>query len=170
MTRPPSPLLLARMKAIGMRMPVRTYMAARETGLSLPLACSVLMQESGGGLNVFGHDPTVYVGAGTVTRAKYLDYLRERDVPKYGARCQGVGPMQLTFAGYQDEADKLGGCWSPLANLRVGFRVLAENVRRDGLHDGVRAYNGSGPAAERYAYTVVARAEGYARRLRLPAP
>jgi hypothetical protein len=164
---PPSPLLVLRMRGLGMRIPVRTYMAARHTGLSLALGCAVLMQESGGGINEFGHDPTIYAGAGTVTKTKYLAYRAERDRT---GKCQGVGPMQLTSKGYQDQADQLGGCWRPLRNLWVGFSVLATNIRRDGLHDGVRAYNGSGPAAEQYAYRVIARAEGYAARLRLPPP
>ena len=167
MVSPPSPLLILRMRGLGMRMPVRTYLAARATGLSLPLGCAVLMQETGGGINEFGHDPTIFVGAGTVTKAKYLAYRAERDRT---GKCQGVGPMQLTSKGYQDAADTDGGCWRPLVNIRQGFAVLAANIRRDGLHDGVRAYNGSGPAAEQYAYRVIARAEGYAQRLRLPAP
>lgn len=157
-----------------MRMPLRTVLAARGSGLNLALACSVLMQESGGGENVFGHDPTIFAGAGTVTRAKYLAYRRERDLPHHGARCQGVGPCQLTYVGYQDQADeypgRLRGCWRPLVNMRVGFRVLAGHVRRDGLQQGVAAYNGSGPEAQRYAAEVIARARLYAGKLRTAAP
>lgn len=174
MTRPPSPLLLARMRTLGMRMPLRTYLAAHGCGLSLPLACAILMQETGGGINEFGHDPTIYAGAGTVTKRKYLAYRIARDVPHHGARCQGVGPCQLTYVGFQDQADnyprRLKGCWRPLVNMRVGFGVLAENVRRDGLRAAVVAYNGSGPAAEHYADVVLARARGYAARLHLPQP
>ena len=38
----------------------------------------MLIKESGGGKNVFGHDPTIFVGAGTVTKAKYLEYKKRR--------------------------------------------------------------------------------------------
>lgn len=166
----PPPLLVARLRGLGMRHPIYTYQAAHHAGLNLALACSILMQESGGGLNVYGHDPTVYIGAGNVTRWNYAQYRVMRDTPYRGARCQGVGPCQLTYVGFQDEADRQGGCWRPLVNMRVGFTVLAENTRRDGLDAGVAAYNGSGPPAEHYAAEVLARARGYATRLRLPAP
>ena len=150
-----------------MRIPVRTLKAARRAKLSLPLACSILMQESGGGLNEFGHDPTIYIGAGVVTKQKYLAYRAERD--KTG-QAQGVGPCQLTLPAFQNRADQLGGCWDPLCNMVEGFTSLAGNIRRDGLRPAVVGYNGSGPAAEHYADVVLARAQGYAARLHLPAP
>lgn len=153
-----------------MRIPVRTLLAARAAGLNLALACSILMQETGGGLNEFGHDPTVAAGWGTVTKVKYLAYKALRDAQGHGTRCQGVGPAQLTAVGFQDEADRLGGCWRPLVNLKVGFGSLAGTIRRDGLRQAVVAYNGSGPAAEQYADRVLARAASYARLLRTPAP
>ena len=53
-----------------MRMPVRQLMAARKTGLNLALSSAILMQETGGGINEFGHDPTVAVGWGTVDKLK----------------------------------------------------------------------------------------------------
>jgi hypothetical protein len=126
-------------------MPVRCLLAARKTGLPLSLGCALLLQESGGGANVFGHDPTIFTGAGTVTKQKYLAYKAQRGHTKM----QGVGPCQLTWWEFQDEADKRGGCWRPLVNMQVAFGHLAALVARSGLHDGVRAYNGSGPAASR---------------------
>lgn len=148
-------------------MPVRTLKAARKTGLSLPVACSVLMQESGGGRNEFGHDPTVAQGWGTVTQTKYAAYTALRDNPTAGARCQGVGPVQLTAYVFQAKADKMGGCWRPYINMLVGFEALAENIRRDGLLMALTAYNGSGPAADAYGQRAVARANDYAGRLGL---
>ncbi len=166
---PADTLLIARLRANGILIPVRMLQATRESGLSVALAASVLIQESGGGQNIFGHDPTIFAGAGQVTEAKYAAYHAER--VKSGNRLmQGVGPMQLTYWSYQDAADKIGGCWQPLANMRVGYHLLAENVRRDGLRAGVAAYNGSGPAAQRYAETVIQRADFLAGRLHVPAP
>lgn len=137
--------------------PVMVIQEAHTAGLPLELACAVLMQESGGGHNEFGHDPTICVGWGTVTHAKYLVYLARRRLS--GNRLmQGVGPMQLTWFAYQDEADQLGGCWQPRYNIRVGFRLLADHVRRYGLAAGIAAYNGSGPAAQAYAKAVMAQA------------
>lgn len=161
------PLLYARLRKLGCLIPVRLVTAARKAGLSIPLAASVVMQESGGGHNIFGHDPTIYAGAGAVTKAKYLAYRAERDRTH---EAQGVGVVQLTYPGFQDEADKLGGCWVIANQLTVGFGVLAANIRRDGLERGVAAYNGSGVAAAAYAHTVIERADQYAVALKLPKP
>lgn len=160
-------LLVARMRRVGMRMPVRTLMAARASGLPVALACSILMQETGGGRNEFGHDPgTVASGWGQVTRKKYAAYVQLRDTPSHGAHCQGVGPCQLTAVSFQDEADRQGGCWRPLVNMRVGFSALAANVRRDGIEQAVTAYNGSGAAAQEYAMRVLNRAASYEKLLK----
>lgn len=153
-----SPLLVSRYKRAGMLYPVRTAMAAKEAALEQSIAASILIQESGGGHNVFGHDPTIFGGAGVVTEAKYRAYKAERR--KSGNKLmQGVGPCQLTYYTYQDEADAIGGCWRILCNMRIGFHLLAEHIRKDGLHAGIAAYNGTGPAAEHYADVVIARAK-----------
>jgi hypothetical protein len=164
-----SPLLVARLKHAGILIPVRMVMAAQDAGLNVALAAAILIQESGGGQNIFGHDPTIYAGAGEVTETKYHDYLARRG-PTGAGGMQGVGPCQLTFWSIQDAADRLGGCWKPLCNMREGFQLLAENIRRGGLEAGVAAYNGEGPAADGYAATVLARARDLAPQLHTPAP
>jgi hypothetical protein len=125
--------------------------AARDADLPVSLACALCEQESGF-KNIFGHDRTIFAGAGKVTRAKYRAYKSERG----HSRMQGVGPVQLTWWEYQDAADALGGCWKPYYNMLVGFKALASNIRAHGHHDGIRRYNGSGSAAERYANSVTA--------------
>lgn len=152
---------IAAMRRAGIVNPVWTYLEARRAGLPLRLACALLDQESGGGHNVFGHDPSIYAGAGAVTEAKYRAYKAARGQ----TRMQGVGPCQLTWWSTQDKADYYGGCWKPRFNMRVGFELLAGNIRRYGLRDGIRAYNGSGPAAEHYATSVLNRAALWDRRL-----
>ena len=145
----PKDILLARrLRALGIAMPVRCVVAARRAKLPLPMACALLTMETSGGRNVFGHDDSIFKGAGNVTKELYLAYRAERDRTR---KMQGVGPTQLTWHTLQDEADKLGGCWDPLANMQVGFGHLAQLVRRNGIRVGARAYNGSGEAAERYA-------------------
>lgn len=66
-----------------------------------------------------------FAGRGEVTEANYTDYVGERDSfdPPH---CQGVGPTQLTFKGFQDQADRLGGCWKPIINMIVGFGIIAD--------------------------------------------
>lgn len=154
----PTAVVLVRMRRAGIVYPLVTWQAARGARLGLPLACALLMQETGGGRNEFGHDPTIAVGWGTVTRARYLAYRHLRDET---GECQGVGPCQLTARGYQDEADRLGGCDVPRYNMAVGFHALHDLIVKYGLHAGVRAYNGSGPAAEHYANSVVSLAEHF---------
>ena len=39
--------------------------------------------------------------------------------------------------------------------MEVGTEILAENIQKYGLRDGIRHYNGSGPDAELYALKVM---------------
>lgn len=81
------------------------------------------------------------------------------------ARRQGVGPCQLTYGGYQDQADAIGGCWDLSPNVRIGFRVLAGLIEQNGLRNGFRAYNDSGPTAEAYADDAMGRFSTWQARL-----
>lgn len=172
-TAPLSPAdapVVEQLRGLGILLPAECLAAARHAKLPLHLAASLLVQESGGGRNVYGHDPTIFVGGSghggpnEVTEANYQEYLKLRGAKGEGGM-QGVGPCQLTWWSYQDEADDLGGCWQPLANMKVGFTRLAGNIRRYGLHPGIAAYNGSGAKAEAYADSVIARAEGFKQKL-----
>lgn len=133
--------------------------------LDLAAAAVLLVKESGGGRNVWGSDgvPTggTYVKGSAVTREAYLAYKARR--AELGS--QGVGPCQLTWSGYQDQADELGGCWDWRCNVRVGFATLAQLQRQHGTRDGFRRYNGSGPAAERYADDAMAKLADWQARL-----
>ena len=146
----------------GIKMPARTVDACIQTGLKIYIACAFLEQETNGGLNIYGHDvnpdgtPRPFWGFGEVTEDNYAVYKRERDLgvresrrfPKLGRRMQGVGPMQLTWYASQDEADRLGGCWRPLINMVVGFRIIATDLKAGkGLHQVAKEYNGK----EQYA-------------------
>ncbi|MGH2762587.1 MAG: peptidoglycan-binding protein, partial [Thermoleophilaceae bacterium] len=159
-----SPRLIERLKAHGILRPQATVEEARRAGLRVPLACALLEKESGGGRNVFGHDPTIFVGAGDVTRAKYAEYKRQR-VASGNRKMQGVGPCQLTWWEFQDAADREGGCWRPEINMRVGFRHLVALIKQHGEADGARRYNGSGPAAEAYSRDLLAKARVWESRL-----
>lgn len=161
----PAELLLGKkLRKYGIVNPLYTIRAAKSASISVPLACAFLEQESGGGRNAWGHDPTIFVGGydalhkrsygPLVTRDGYLAYKAERGPTGRGGM-QGVGPMQLTYYSYQDEADKLGGCWHPLHNMTVGFKLAASLIRRNGLQLGIKTYNGSGAAADAYAANVL---------------
>lgn len=169
--------LVPTLRKLGNSIPVRMLQAAEATGLPVALATSILAQESGGGRNEWGHDPTIFVGGydrrhafdygPVVTKAAYLAYKAERG-PTGAGGMQGVGPCQLTYYSLQDRADAIGGCWAVAPNLHVGFSELVSLIRRDGLEQGIAAYNGAGAAAERYAQVVLARADTYARALGRP--
>lgn len=139
---------------------LRIVLEARRARIPVSLGFALVQQESAF-QNIFGHDPTIYAGAGAVTREKYTEYKRERGE----SRMQGVGPVQLTWWSYQDAADELGGCWRPEFSIRVGFGILAGLIRAHGYVDGVAAYNGAGPAAERYSRQVRALAAVWHQRL-----
>jgi hypothetical protein len=140
---------------------------AAAAGLELAAAATLLEKESGGGHNVWGHDNVStgghYVKGAAVTKEAYRNYKAARDRGQIGS--QGVGPTQLTFKGFQDRADQRGGCFDWRVNCAIGFEILADHIRRLGTRDGFRAYNGSGPAAERYADDAMDRLAAWRSRL-----
>lgn len=164
--------LIQRLQAGGIKAPEMAIAEARNAGLDLAYACALLEKESGGGANVFGHDRDSqgrYIfpardGAVPVTEELYREYKRRRGPAGKGGM-QGVGPTQLTWWEFQDEADREGGCWKPAVNMRVGFRRLASLMRQHGEADGARRYNGTGAAAERYSVDLRAKASAWRARL-----
>lgn len=151
MTLVPLPL---RLKRAGIVYPNWTSRAASISGVPLDFLCAILMMESSGGLNVWGHDPTIFVGAGAVTKANYAAYAKLRDAT---GELQGCGPCQLTSKSLQLSADEAGGCWQPEHNIAVGAHFLAGLIAAHGgnLQEAAAAYNGSGPAAEAYGQRVI---------------
>lgn len=128
----------------GIKRPLTTMRVSDEQNFPFHVLCAFLEQESYGGMNVFGHDPTIFIGAGRVTKRKYLAYREERNRT---GKMQGVGPMQLTWWEFQDRADRIGGCWKPYLNITVGVKLLKEyrgtgDNRRSWEYVGER-YNGS---------------------------
>jgi hypothetical protein len=148
---PSAAAMILRAKRNGIVNPVIAYNEARRCGVPFAVLCAVLEQESGGGRNVFGHDAVRNpIKGGPVTKGRYLQYKKYR---QQGLGMQGVGPLQLTYYGYQDLADKLGGCWKPKFNIRVGASKLHKDTNRYGLYGALKAYNGS----DAYAKQVMAR-------------
>lgn len=136
----------------GIKQPYLVMQVADAVGLPFYAACAMLEKESGGGANVFGHDPTIFAGAGRVTKKKYLEYKAER---KRTGKMQGVGPCQLTWYGFQDDADALGGCWVKKNNMLVGFRLLKDyyTETKNWIRVGTK-YNGATKYGLDYALRV----------------
>lgn len=154
----------------GMHNSLRIIIEAKRAGLPLSLAFALIEQESGDGRNVWGHDQapnggTFHVGGKTVTAQRYHEYKRMRGVRgQHGM--QGVGPAQLTWWELQDRADALGGAHIPRYNIQVAFEHLADLRLQHGRVEGIRRYNGSGPAADRYMRQVQAKQRKWHTRLR----
>lgn len=126
-------------KRYGANYSLRIVIEARRAKLPISLGFALLEQESNFS-NVFGHDPTIFRGAGKVTKAKYLAYRKQRGPTGRGGM-QGVGPAQLTYYTFQDRADALGGCWVAANNIRVAFTDLANMIERHGKRKGLGVYN-----------------------------
>lgn len=155
--------LARRARAYGARSSLRIIIEAHAAGVPVSLAFAIFEHESGFQA-VFGHDPTIFVGAGLVTKAKYIAYRNARRASG-NREMQGVGYGQLTWWATQDAADREGGCWRTPANVRIALRALAANLKQYGLVLGVARYNGYGPAADRYSAAVRARARVWHARL-----
>lgn len=156
--------------AWGIVRPAEVVELAAAERLDLAAAAAMLEKESGGGRNVWGSDGVstggYYMKGATVTRADYERWKPHR--ARLGS--QGVGPCQLTYPPLQDQADAIGGCWEWRCNVRIGFRHLAALQRAYGVREGFRRYNGSGPAAERYAGDAMAKLAKWRLRLGSPPP
>jgi hypothetical protein len=129
---------------------------ANRAGIRPSLAMAMVEQETGNCQNIFGHDPTIFVGHGHVTASNYRAYKLARRMS--GNRLmQGVGPLQLTWWQTQDAADAKGGCHIVRYNLRQGFQTLANLMKIHGEQLGIERYNGTGPRARAYRAAVLGR-------------
>lgn len=131
----------------------------RHYGLPISLGFALIQHESGF-RKVFGHDPTIYSGAGKVTKLRFLRYRKARRAS--GNRLmQGAGEAQLTWWETQDLADAYGGCWKADANIHAALQTLAANIKTHGYVQGIARYNGGGAAAQLYSHQVRAAADDW---------
>lgn len=167
-------MLAMRAKRHGAKYSLRIVLEARCAGIPISLGFALIEQESGF-RNVYGHDPVLSVlsgppsktvprRGGPVTEINYRVYKKRR---AEGMGMQGVGPGQLTWWATQDQADRLGGCWAPRYNIAMAFITLASYIKsRGSQRAGIKAYNGSGAAADRYASQVLKRQISWHNRLK----
>jgi hypothetical protein len=155
---------ITRLRRNGCKRPIYTYQEAKRAGIPVSVLAAVLDQESGGGKNVFGHDRDKFghrLGGipeswTTVTKQRYLFYKEQR----HTKGMQGVGPMQLTWYAFQDQADRYGGCWVPKMNIRVGAEMLRdEHKLTKNWWSAFWRYNGS----QKYANQVEGRRKKWAK-------
>ena len=71
----------------------------------------------------------------------------------------------MTYRGFLPQLEEAGGCEQPLAQCRVGFRILKYHFDRYGERKGYAVYNG-GPnppnVSWRYADAMLERARRWA--------
>ncbi len=138
---------------LGIVYPDATIQAAAVANIDLAAACAMLMMETGGGNDEFGHDGGNAVQGGPVTEQRYREL---RASIAAGAPSNGVGPCQLTSVFLLDAADRIGGAWIPEKNMIIGFRYLAALIREYGsVQLGFQHYNGAGPAAVTYGQRAI---------------
>lgn len=138
---------------------------ATKAGIPYAVAFASVEQESGF-KNIFGHDPGGLFPGQKVTNARVtalIDHVRR------GGVSNGVGFSQLTYIGFVKDAHaRKGGAAKVRNQLAVGFNLLADLRHEHGSwHAAFRAYNGSGPAAERYADGMDVRVAKWQRFLKL---
>lgn len=109
-----------------------------KAGIGLGLGCALVEQESGGD-NIFGHDQGGLFPGEWVTAHKVKALIAHVEA---GGVSNGVGLTQLTYIGYIQEAEKLGGAHVPRNQCRVGFQAIKDILDRYG-EEGLWRYNGS---------------------------
>jgi hypothetical protein len=143
-----------KLKRHGVRRPRLVIREARRARLPLPNALAMLEQETGiPQRNVFGCDWGAQGGnppycGDPVTRKRVRKLIRL-------GKANGVGWTQLTYMPFVLQAQQAGGAWKPKYQMRVGFKVLGDLIRANGIQGGHQRYNGSGPAAEAYGRRAV---------------
>lgn len=138
--------------------------AAEKTGYPLHAAFALLEMESKG-KNIFGQDAGGMYIRQAVTKEKFDKLVA---AVKKGAPTNGVGPMQITYAGRKrSDGTRDGGffrqaeeqglrLWLPAENMEFGFKVAAGYRRRypNSWYSVGRLYNGKESYGTTYARKV----------------
>lgn len=117
---------------------------ARRAGLDLAVACGLIEHEGAGAQHIFGCDyGSSYRGSppycnDAVTRERVVALIKNISG---GGGSNGIGQTQLTYPPFIYEAERMGGAHVTRNLLRVGFQILAGDMKRYGLREGLGAYN-----------------------------
>lgn len=83
-----------------------------------------------------------------------------------GGTSNGVGPMQLTFLPFMEEANRDRGAWRPAVNVATGLGIIAGHAKRHGIRNGLATYNAGNPQSAKgraYAKHVIERQQPLSR-------
>jgi hypothetical protein len=126
-----------------------------EDVIPVSLGLALQQQESGGGQNIFGADTGAPFTHLPVTKRRVLDLVEH---VRAGGTSNGVGPLQLTFLPFIEEANRDGGAWVPGVNIATGLGIIADHVKQHGVRGGLATYNGGTPTSTKglkYAKSVM---------------
>jgi hypothetical protein len=152
--------LAHKLRAKGVKNALRIVIECRhrhEDVISVSLALAIQEQESSGGKNIFGADDGAPFSHQPVTQQRVLRLL---ELVHAGGRSNGVGPFQLTFPPFIEEANRDGGAWLPAVNIATGLNIIAGHVKDHGVRGGLTTYNGGNPQStkgKKYAKAVMDR-------------
>ncbi len=114
----------------------------RHDGL-IPVSLGVALQEQeSNGRNIFGADLGAPFAHQPVTKERVMKLVEH---VRAGGVSNGVGPLQLTFLPFIEEANRDGGAWKPSVNIATGLGIIADHVKRHGVRGGLATYNGGHP-------------------------
>jgi hypothetical protein len=124
----------------------------------IPVSLGVALQEQeSDGRNIFGADRGGPFPHQPVTQERVLQLVKH---VRAGGTSNGVGPLQLTFLPFIEEANRDGGAWKPSVNIATGLGIIAANVKKHGVRGGLAAYNAGNPQSTKgraYAKQVMER-------------
>lgn len=110
----------------------------RHGGL-VPVSLGLALQEQeSGGRNIFGADERAPFAHQPVTQGRVMELVKH---VRAGGTSNGVGPLQLTFLGFIEEANRDGGAWKPAVNIATGLAIVAGHIKAHGVRGGLAAYN-----------------------------
>jgi hypothetical protein len=124
--------------------------------IAVSLGVAVQEQESAG-RNIFGADQNGPFPHQPVTKQRVLQLVEH---VRAGGTSNGVGPLQLTFLPFIEEANRDGGAWKPAVNIATGLRIIAGHIKQHGVRRGLATYNGGSPQSSKglaYAEEVLER-------------
>jgi len=124
----------------------------------IPVSLGVALQEQeSNGRNIFGADQNAPFTHQPVTKERVLELVAH---VRAGGISNGVGPLQLTFLPFIEEANRDGGAWKPSVNIATGLGIIAADVKKHGVRGGLATYNGGSPHSTKgleYADEVIER-------------
>lgn len=155
--------LAHKLRANGVKNALRIVIECRHRHAGvIPVSLGVALQDQESeGRNIFGADAGAPFPHMPVTEARVRKLVEHVHA---GGVSNGVGPLQLTFIGFIEEANRDGGAWVPAVNIATGLGIIAGHVKQHGVRGGLAAYNAGSPRSaqgQRYAGEVMGRQERF---------